>query len=61
MAPKQEDNETYIEFFPHNTPLPYYFSSENVIIVARELAHDLKNPAPQAPFSNIGDSQIVAI
>ena len=29
--------------------------------MAHELAHALKNPAPQAPFSNIGDSQMVAI
>ena len=29
--------------------------------MARELAYALKNPAPQAPFSNISDSQIVAI
>ena len=30
-------------------------------MAARELAYALKTPAPQAPFSNIGDSQIVAI
>ena len=47
--------------FPHNTPLPYNYSSENVIIVAHELSHALKKPAPQAPFSNIGDSQMFAI
>ena len=51
----------YVEFFPHNTPLPYNSSSENVIIAARELDYALKNPAPQAPFSNIGNSQMVAI
>ena len=28
-----------IGFFPHNTPLPYNSSSENVIIAAHELAH----------------------
>ena len=51
----------YVEFFPHNTPLPYNSSSENVITTAHELAYALKNPSPQAPFSNIGNSQIVAI
>ena len=62
MSPKQEENETQIALnFPHNTPLPYKHSYENVIIAARELAHALKKPAPQAPFSNIGDSQIVTI
>ena len=50
-----------VEFFPHNTPLPYKSSAENAIIAARELAYALQNPAPQAPFSNIGESQLVAI
>ena len=29
--------------------------------MVHELAHALKNPSPQAPFSNIGDSQTVTI
>ena len=45
----------------HNTPLPYKSSSENTIIAAQELAYALKNPAPQEPFSNIGNSQLIAI
>ena len=49
-----------VEFLPHNTPLPYKSSAENAIILARELAYALKNPAPQAPFSNISDSHLVA-
>ena len=50
-----------VEFFPHNTPLPYKSSAENAIIAAQELAYTLQNPTPQAPFSNIGESQLVAI
>ena len=50
-----------VEFSPHNTPLPYNSSSENVIIAAHELAHSLKNPLTQAQSSNIGDPQIVTI
>ena len=50
-----------VDFFPYNTPLPYKYSSENAIISARELSYALQNPAPQAPFSNIGESQLVAI
>ena len=46
---------------PHNNPLPYNSPSENSIIAARKLAYALRNPAPQAPFSNIDNSQIVAI
>ena len=50
--PKEEKN---------NTPLPYKSSADNAIIAARELSYALHNPAPQAPFSNIGKSQLVAI
>ena len=56
-----EQDSDCVEFFPHNTPLPCKSSAENSIIAARELAYTLKNPAPQAPFSNIGKSQLVAI
>ena len=63
MSPKQEDNETQISLnFPHIIlHSPTILSSENVIITACELAYALKNPAPQASFSNISDSQIVTI
>ena len=50
-----------VEFPSHNNPLPYNYFSENVIIAAHKLSHALKNPAPQAPFSKFGDSQMVAI
>ena len=56
-----ERDSDCVEFFPHNTPLPYKSSAENSIIAALELAFALKNPAPQSPFSNIGESQLVAI
>ena len=56
-----EQNSDCIDFPPHNTPLPYNSSSENVIIAASELAYALKNPARQAPFSDIGNSKIFAI
>ena len=56
-----ERDSDCVEFSPHNTPLPYKSSEENAIIAAQELAYALQNPAPQAPFSNIGESQLVAI
>ena len=56
-----EQDSYFVKVSPHNTPLPYNSSLENVIIGARELAYVMKNPAPQALFSNIRDSQIVAI
>ena len=56
-----ERDSDWVEFFPHNTPLPLKSSAENSIIAAQELAYALQNPAPQAPFSNIDKSQLVAI
>ena len=56
-----ERDSDCVEFFPHNTPLPYKSSAENAIIAARKLAYALQNPAPQAPFSNIGKAQLGAI
>ena len=56
-----ERDSDCVEFFPHNTPLPNKSSEENFIIAARELAYALQNPAPQAPFSNIGKSQLFEI
>ena len=58
---KGERDSECVEFYPHNTPLPYNSSSENFIIAAHELTHALHNPAPQTSFSNIGHSQIVAV
>ena len=49
------------EFCLYNTPLPYKSSAETSIIVTRELAYALQNPAPQAPFSNIGEYQLVTL
>ena len=56
-----ETDLDFVGFLPHNTPLPYKSSEENAIIVARELDYALQNPAPQVTFSNIGESQLVAI
>ena len=58
---KGERDSDCAEFFLHNTPIPYKSSAENTIIAARELAYALQNPATQAPFTNIGKSQLVAI
>ena len=50
-----------VEFFLNNTPLPYKYSADNIIIAAQESAYALKKPAPQVPFLNIGEYQLVAI
>ena len=56
-----EHDSDCVEFSLHNTPLRYNSSSEKFIIAVHRLAHALQKPAPQAPFSNIRDSQMVDI
>ena len=56
-----ERDSDCVEFPPHNNPLPYNSSLENVIITAHELANALKNPEHQAPFPNISKSEMVEI
>ena len=60
MSLKQEESVTQIALISPHTILhsPTIIPQE---MSAHELAHALKNPAPQAPFSNICDSQMVAI
>ena len=58
---RSERDSDCVEFFPNNIPLPYNSSSDNVIITAHKLDHALHNPTPQAPFSNIGNYQMVEI
>ena len=56
-----ERDSDCVEFFPHNTPLPFNSSAENATIATIELANALKNPTPHAPYSNIGDEQMAPI
>ena len=50
-----------IEFSPHHFTMPFTSSSDNAMEAAKQLAHDLQNPAPTAPFSQLGDSTMAAI
>ena len=50
-----------VEFFPHNSKMPFRSSTENVTVAATELINALKNPAPAAPFAHIGDKQMEAL
>ena len=50
-----------VEFFPHNSKMPFRSSTENATIAATELIHALRNPSPAAPYAHIGDAQIAAL
>ena len=50
-----------VEFFPHNSKMPFRSSTENATIAATELIHALRNPALAAPYAHIGDAQVQAL
>ena len=50
-----------VKFFPHNSKIPFRSSTENGTTAETELIHTLRNPAPAAPYSHIGDAQVQAL
>ena len=49
-----------IEFFPHHCNMSFP-STKNAVTTMKELTHAIQNPAPSAPFSQMGDDTIAAI
>ena len=50
-----------VEFLPHYSKMPFRSLTENATISATELIHALRNPAPAAPYSHIGDAKVQAL
>jgi hypothetical protein len=50
-----------VEFFPSTLSMQKTSSKDLASIAALELSHALQNPAPAAPFSHIGTSQLQAL
>jgi hypothetical protein len=50
-----------VEFFPSKTAMQHTSSKDMARIAALELSNALQNPAPAAPFSHIGTSQLHAL
>jgi hypothetical protein len=50
-----------VEFFPSKTAMPHTSSKDLSIIAALEMSNAVQNPAPAAPFSHIGTSQLQAM
>ena len=50
-----------VEFFPHNSKMPFRSSTENATITATELIHALRNPALAVPYAHIDDDQVQAL
>ena len=61
-ATKKKENENQIVLnFPYIILHSPTILSQKMSSSAHELAHALKNPAPQAAFSNINDYQMITI
>jgi hypothetical protein len=50
-----------MELFPHSQTMPKTSSADAAIQAALQLTHALQNPAPAAPFAQIGHEQITAL
>jgi hypothetical protein len=50
-----------VEFFPSKMAMPHTSSKDVASIAALKLSNSLQNPAPAAPFSYIGTSQLQAL
>jgi hypothetical protein len=50
-----------VEFFPAKLAMPRTSSKDLASIAALELSNALQNPAPAAPFSQIGTAQLQAL
>jgi hypothetical protein len=50
-----------VEFFPSKLYMPHRSSQYMARIAELELSNALQNPAPAAPFSNIGTAQLQAL
>jgi len=50
-----------VVFFPAHVKMPATSSADAAVIAAKELTHALLNPAPAAPFLDIGDKQLEAL
>jgi hypothetical protein len=50
-----------LEFFPHNYQMPQLFSTDRLIMAAKDMMDALQNPHPEVPFARIGDDTISAL
>jgi hypothetical protein len=47
-----------LEFFPHNYQMPQLFSTDRLLMAAKDMTHALQNPHPEVPFARVGDDTI---
>jgi hypothetical protein len=50
-----------LEFFPHNYQMPKFFSTDRLIMAAKDMTDALQNTHPEVPFTHVGDDTISAL
>jgi hypothetical protein len=50
-----------LEFFPHNYKMPQLWSTDRLIMAAKDMTNALQNPHPEVPFARVGDETILAL
>jgi hypothetical protein len=50
-----------LDFFLHNSPMPYMSSTDRILMATQDMTDALKNPHPEVPFATIGDDTISAL
>jgi hypothetical protein len=50
-----------VEFFPYRITMPKTSSADAATQAATDLVHALQNPAPAAPFAQLGNKQLAAL
>jgi hypothetical protein len=49
------------KFFPHNYQMPQLYSTDRLLMAAKDMTDALQNPHPEVPFTRVGDDTISAL
>jgi hypothetical protein len=50
-----------LEFFPHNYQMPQLFSTDRLIMAAKDMTDALQIPHPEVAFARVGDDTILSL
>jgi hypothetical protein len=50
-----------LEFFPHNYQMPQLYSTDRLIMAAKDMTYALQNPHLEVPFARVQDDTILAL
>jgi hypothetical protein len=50
-----------LEFFPHNSPMPQFSSTDRLVMADNDMTNALQHPHPEVQFAHVGDDTITAL